>query len=73
MPHRHPQSHPSQAAWVQLLVPLGPSRPRLWALGLLLAAWIAFLLAMYFLTIAPHPTRARPTPFVPVVAHASRS
>lgn len=54
MPHRPPQS---EAAWVQLLVPLTPSRTRFWVLALLLAGWISFLLVMYFLTVAHRSTR----------------
>ena len=65
MPHRHLQS---EAAWVRFLVPATPSRARLWVLGLILTAWVSFLLAMYFLTVALRPAHAPPTPSSPIVA-----
>lgn len=55
MPQRHSQP---EAAWIQLLVPANPSRKRLWVMSLLLAGWVCFLLAMYFLTVARHPAGA---------------
>ncbi len=65
MPHPQKTSDP---AWIRLLAPAKPSHKRFRILSLILAAWICFLLAMYFLTITHPPTGGRPTPATPVVA-----
>ena len=55
MPQRSAQP---ESAWIQVLAPVSPSRKRLWVLSLILAGWICFLVAMFFLTGASRPCGA---------------